>query len=535
MIAIRRLLLLVLALCACTPAPEPTATRPAATAPAALDLEEATAAELSRRMTAGELTARQIVEWYLARIAALDDAGPRLNAVIELNPDALAIADALDAERAAGTSRGLLHGIPILIKDNIDTGDRMRTSAGSLALAEHIAERDAYVVAQLRRAGVVILGKTNLSEWANFRSEHSTSGWSSRGGQTRNPYALDRNPCGSSSGTGAAISANLATIGVGTETDGSIICPSSANGLVGIKPTLGLVSRSGIIPIAASQDTAGPMTRTVADAALLLAAMRGVDPADAATAASAARANVDYLDAVANGEIEGKRIGVLRQFFGFHPEVDRVMEQAIATLRSAGAEIVDPVELPHRSSYGRDEFTVLLYEFKRDLENYLAIHAASQPHRTLEDLIADNRAEAAQAMPWFGQDIFERAAREGPATEAAYREALARAKRLAGPEGIDAALAAHDLDALLAPSGGPAWTIDHVNGDHFLGGSSQAAAVAGYPNVTVPAGVVHGLPVGISFIGTAWSEATLIGIAAAYERARGPRPRPSFAASIAAP
>ena len=527
---------LALALSACSqPAAPPAATTPAAPAVPALDLAEASIADLGARMASGELTSRRITQWYLDRIAAIDDAGPTLNAVVETNPDALAIAEALDAERAAGKLRGPLHGIPVLLKDNIDTGDKMKTTAGSLALADHVAASDAFIAARLREAGAVIIGKTNLSEWANFRSRDSSSGWSSRGGQTKNPYALDRSPCGSSSGTGAAIAAGLAVVGVGTETDGSIICPSSANGLVGIKPTLGLASRSGIIPIAHSQDTAGPMARSVADAALLLAAMRGVDPDDQASAASAPHATVDLAAALDPGALKGKRIGVLRQFFGFDRRVDAAMEAAIATLKAQGAEIVDPVELPNFRQYGAQEFTVLLYEFKHGVERYLAERAPDAPVRTLADLIAFNQREAARVMPWFGQETVEAANAKGDLTEAEYTKALADAKRMAGVEGIDAALAAHKLDALLAPSNGPAWTVDWVNGDHFGGGSSQPAAVAGYPNVTVPAGFVHGLPVGVSFFGAAWSEPTLIGIAHAFEQTQRARKAPTFRASVDSP
>ncbi len=527
------LLCAILQGCGQSPAPSATTAEPPAAAPApALDLSEASIADLSGRMASGELSSRRITQWYLDRIAAIDDAGPMLNAVVEINPDALAIADALDAERAAGTLRGPLHGIPVLIKDNIDTGDRMHTTAGSLALAGHVAGSDAFVARRLRDAGAVILGKTNLSEWANFRSNDSSSGWSSRGGQTRNPYALDRNPCGSSSGTGAAISASLATVGVGTETDGSIVCPASANGLVGIKPTLGLVSRTGIIPIAASQDTAGPMARSVADAAVLLGVLRGVDPDDPATAASASHAAIDLAAALDANALRGKRIGVVREFFGFHPRVDAALETAIATLKAQGAEIVDPVPLPNFNTYGAQEFTVLLHEFKHGLEQYLATRAPDAPVRNLAELIEFNRREAARTMPWFGQDILEAANAKGPLTDPEYLKALADAKRLAGPEGIDAALAAHRLDALLGPSNGPAWTTDWVNGDSFGGGSSQPAAVAGYPNITVTAGFVHGLPIGISFFGGAWSEPTLIGIAHAFEQAQRARRAPQFKAGI---
>jgi amidase len=527
-------LLCALGLAACD-GPQPPSAGPAAATTAPPDFAEASIGELAAKMAAGELDSRRLTRWYLDRIAAIDDAGPTLNAVVEINPDALAIAESLDAERAAGKVRGPLHGIPVLLKDNVDTGDRMKTTAGSLALSDHMTARDAFMVARLRQAGAVILGKTNLSEWANFRSRDSSSGWSSRGGQTKNPYALDRNPCGSSSGTGAAIAAGLAVVGVGTETDGSIVCPASANGLVGIKPTVGLVSRSGIIPIAQSQDTAGPMARSVADAAILLAALRGVDAADAASAASAAHADIDLTAALDAGTLKGKRIGVARQFFGFDRRVDAIMAQAIETLRAQGAEVIDPVDLPNFRQYGQQEFTVLLHECKHGLERYLAERAPQAPVRTLADVIAFNTREAAHTMPWFGQDTLEAAQAGGGLDSDEYRQALADAKRMAGPEGIVAALAAHDLDALLAPSNGPAWLTDPANGDSFGGGSSQPAAVAGYPNITVPAGFVHGLPVGVSFFGAAWSEPTLIGIAHAYEQAQRARKPPTFRATVGAP
>ena len=525
---------LLLALAACSQPHAPPAPPTAGSAPA-LDLSEASIRDLGARMASGELSSRRITRWYLDRIAAVDDAGPTLNAVVEVNPDALAIAESLDAERAAGKVRGPLHGIPVLLKDNIDTRDRMKTTAGSLALADHVAIGDAHIVTRLREAGAVVLGKTNLSEWANFRSRDSSSGWSSRGGQTKNPYALDRNPCGSSSGTGAAIAAGLAVVGVGTETDGSIVCPSSANGLVGIKPTLGLVSRTGIIPIAHSQDTAGPMARSVADAAILLAALRGVDAADESTAASAPHVATDLAAALDAGALKGKRIGVVRQFFGFDRRVDAIIAQAIETVKAQGAEVVDPVELPNFRQYGQQEFTVLLYEFKHGIERYLAERAPDAPVRTLEDLIAFNQREAARVMPWFGQETVEAANAKGGLDSEEYRKALADARRMAGPEGIDAALAAHDLDALLAPSNGPAWLTDPVNGDSFGGGSSQPAAVAGYPNITVPAGFVHGLPVGVSFFGAAWSEPTLVGIAHAFEQAQRAREAPTFRATVDSP
>ena len=494
----------------------------------AFELEETTIAALHDGMQSGRYTARSITEMYLARIDSIDKTGPAINSIIERNPDALRIAEERDAERTAGRVRGPLHGIPVLIKDNIDTADRMRTSAGSLALAESIAPRDAFIAGRLREAGAILLGKTNLSEWANFRSTHSTSGWSGRGGQTKNPYVLDRNPCGSSSGTGASISANLAAGGVGTETDGSIVCPSSANGLVGIKPTLGLVSRSGIIPIAHSQDTAGPMARTVTDAATLLAVLSGVDARDPATASARGRVAASYASVLTPAALKDVRIGVARNYFGFNAAVDRVMDEAIAALRSAGAIIVDPANIVTEGKFGDAEGDVLNFEFKADLNAYLAALGPSAPHRTLADLIAFNDRNKDREMPFFGQEQFIAAQKKGPLTSPAYRAARAKCLRLSRTEGIDATLAKHRLTAIVAPTGGPAWPIDLLNGDHFTGGSSSAAAVSGYPSVTVPAGFIHGLPVGMSFIGAAWSDGTLIGLAYAFEQATRVRRPPRF-------
>jgi len=495
------------------------------------ELDEATIAGLMRDQQAGRYTARRIAEEYLARIQALDRNGPSLQSVLELNPDALAIADALDAERQAGRLRGPLHGIPVLIKDNIDTADRMSTSAASLALEGSIAARDAFIVERLRAAGAVILGKTNLSEWANFRSTHSTSGWSGRGGLVLNPYALDRNPCGSSSGTAAAIAANFAAIGVGTETDGSIVCPSSAASLVGIKPTVGLVSRSGIVPIAHSQDTAGPMARTVEDAALLLGVLAGVDPRDQATTARG-RTPEDYRASLDTNGLRGARIGVARaKFFGYSEVTDKIAATAIERMKALGAVIVDPADIPNAGTYDESELEVLLYEFKADLNKYLGALGPSARVHSLADVIAFNEANRAREMPFFGQELMLDAQKKGPLTDKAYRDALAKNLRLSRKEGIDAVLDRLHLDALVAPTGNPPWVTDLVNGDHFTGSSSTPAAVAGYPAITVPAGYAFGLPVGISFIGRAWSEALLIKFAYAYEQATKHRSPPKFLAT----
>jgi amidase len=494
------------------------------------ELEEAKISDLQDGMTSGRYSAHSITEKYLARIDGVDKHGPMLNSVIEVNPDALAIADALDKERKAKGARGPMHGIPVLIKDNLDTGDKMMTTAGSLALAGPSAPKDAFVVKKLRDAGAVILGKTNLSEWANIRSSHSVSGWSGRGGLTRNPYALDRNACGSSSGSGAGTSANLCVVSIGTETDGSVVCPSNANGLVGIKPTLGLASRSGIIPISHSQDTPGPMTRTVRDAAILLSVMAGVDPSDKYTAESAGKASSDYTKFLDPAGLKGARIGIPRKYFGFNEAVDKSMEESIAVLKAQGAVIVDPAEIPTFGKFGDTEFTVLLYELKTDLNAYLATRPNAPVH-TLKDVIDFNERNRSQEMPYFGQDTFIQAEAKGPLTEKAYLDALETNHRLSRKEGIDAIMNQHKLDALVCPTAGPAWITDLVDGDHATGDSSGAPAVAGYPHITVPAGFTFGVPFGISFFGRAWSEPTLIKLAYAYEQATKARKAPQFLAT----
>jgi amidase len=511
-------------------APEPPAPAGPAPHPAPFELEEISIAELQAGLASGKYTARALTERYLARIQALDHTGPLpLRSVIELNPDALAIADALDAERKAKGARGPLHGIPVLIKDNIATADKMQTTAGSLALVGAIPSRDAHVVERLRAAGAVLLGKTNLSEWANFRSTRSSSGWSGRGGQCRNPYALDRTPSGSSSGSGAATAANFCAVSVGTETDGSILSPSAANSLVGLKPTVGLVSRSGIIPISHSQDTAGPMARTVADAAVLLGVLAGVDPRDAATAGAQGRAHPDYTKFLDPNGLKGARIGVPRErFFGYHPATDALVDKALEQMKAQGATLVE-APIPTAAKLDDPEFEVLLYEFKADLEAYLAELGDKAPVRTLQELIAWNEQHRATELPYFGQELFHMAQEKGPLSDKKYRKALEACRKLSRAQGLDAVMDKHTLDALVAPTQAPPGLIDLVNGDHWLGSSTTPAAVSGYPSITVPAGYVHGLPVGLSFIGRAWSEPTLLKLAYAYEQASRVRRSPRFA------
>jgi amidase len=496
------------------------------------ELDEVSIADLQAGMNAGNFSSRSITEKYLARIDEIDRQGPTVNSVIEVNPEAQAIAEGLDRERKEKKIRGPLHGIPVLIKDNIDTADKMQTTAGSLALLGSRPSKDSFVAQKLREAGAVILGKTNLSEWANIRSSHSSSGWSGRGGLTKNPYALDRNPCGSSSGSGAAVAANLCAAAIGTETDGSVVCPSSANGIVGIKPTLGLVSRAGIIPIAHSQDTAGPMTRTVRDAAILLSALAGVDPRDSATAASAGRVSTDYTKFLDPNGLKGARIGVARKYFGFNDAVDHRMENVIEAIKKQGAEIIDPADLESHGKFDETELTVLLYELKADLNAYLASRGPSAKVHSLKEVIEFNDHNAAKEMPYFGQDLFIKAEAKGTLTSNEYLDALEANRRLSRREGIDGVMDKFHLDAILAPTGSPAWLTDLANGDHSSGGSSNAAAVAGYPNINVPAGFVFGLPVGISFFGRAWSEPTLLKLAYSFEQATKARKAPQLLASV---
>ena len=496
--------------------------------PKDFELEELTITELQAGMQSGKYTSRQLVKKYLDRIDDIDKDGPKLNSVIEVNPDAMAIAEALDRERKEKGMRSPLHGIPILIKDNIDTADRMMTTAGSLALVGSRPAQDSFVARRLREAGAVILGKTNLSEWANFRSSHSSSGWSGRGGQTKNAYIQDRNPCGSSSGSGSAAAANLCAAAVGSETDGSVVCPSSANSLVGIKPTVGLIGRSGIIPISHSQDTAGPMARTVSDAAILLGALTGIDPSDAVTKSSTGKSFTDYTQFLNKDGLRGARLGIARKYFGFNDLVDKLMKDRIAEMKKIGAVIVDPADIPTSGQFDNTELEVLLYEFKADLNSYLGRLGPGSPVHSLKEVIEFNEKNRDRELTYFGQDLLIKSQAKGPLTEKKYLQALAKNHLLSRTQGIDFIMRKNRLDAMIAPTGGPAWPTDWINGDHFTGGYSSASAVAGYPHITVPAGYVFGLPVGISFFGGAWSEPKLIKYAYAFEQATKARQAPRF-------
>jgi amidase len=491
-------------------------------------MKEYTIYEIQSLIEKEELSAKKLVEIYLTQIQEIDKQGPKLNSIIEINPEAMEIAKFLDEERKNNIIRSPLHGIPVIIKDNINTADKMQTTAGSLAFKSHIASEDAYIVKKLRNAGAIILAKANLSEWANFRSTRSTSGWSSRGGQTLNPYSLDRNPCGSSSGSAVAVAANLCSVAIGTETDGSIICPSHINSLIGIKPTIGLVSRTGIVPISHNQDTAGPMARTVQDAAILLSIIAGIDPDDSSTSTHNYDIPSDYTKFLDPNGLMGARIGVARNYFGNNDLIDKIIEESIEKMKTLGAEIIDPVEFKSLNDLRDAEFQVLLYDFKHDLNEYLAKYGPIETLKNLEDLIKFNIKNQDKVMPYFKQELFTMANEKGEITSEEYKEALEKCHRLARDEGIDAVLKEHQLDAIVAPSGGAAWLSDYINGDHSTGGSSLVAAVAGYPNITVPAGYVYGLPVGISFFSSAFQEPKLLKFAYAFEQATRIRNPPNF-------
>lgn len=502
--------------------------------PSNFELDEVSLADITRGLQQGKWTSAHLVELYLARINAVDQNGPQLRSVLALNPDAAAIAVQLDRERKSGQIRGPLHGVPIFVKDNIETRDPISTTAGSLALANWRSSQDAFVAARLRAAGAVILGKTNLSEWANYRSTHSASAWSGVGGQTKCAYALDRNPSGSSSGSGVATSASLCAAAVGTETDGSVTAPASINGIVGIKPTVGLISRSGIVPISASQDTAGPMARTVRDVAILLSAMTGVDPQDSATSASQGKAVPDYTRFLDPNGLRGARLGIARKFFANDAPMDAFLSRCVDALKKAGAEVIDPADIAAFAQLSAPESDVLSYEFKDGLNRYLTRLPSNSPARTLADLIAFNEKNRDREMPYFGQELFIQSEAKGPLTDPAYIQARADCVRLSRQQGIDALLAQYKLDAIVSLTSGPACFIDHINGDEDTGGCTSPAAVAGYPHITVPAGLYDGLPIGLSFFSTAWTEPTLIKLAYAWEQQMNARRKPAFAASATA-
>ncbi len=495
-------------------------------------MKEYTINEIQSLMEKGDLSTEKLTKLYLSRIQEIDKQGPKLNAIIEINPEAIKVAKILDEERKNKTIRGPLHGVPVIIKDNINTADKMQTTAGSLAFKGFYAPEDAFIVKKLRDAGAVIIAKANLSEWANFRSNRSTSGWSSRGGQTLNPYVLDRNPCGSSSGSAVAVAANLCSVAIGTETDGSVICPSHTNSIVGIKPTVGLVSRTGIIPISHNQDTAGPMARTVQDAAILLSVIKGIDPDDYSTTKHKEELPLDYTEFLDANGLKGARIGVARNYFGKNDLVDKIIEVSIGKMKELGAVIIDPVEIKTLNDINEIEFQVLLYDFKNDLNEYLAKYGPINSLRNINDIIKFNNDHREVVMPYFGQEAFILATEKDSIESEEYKEALERCHCLTRDEGIDAVLKEHQLDAIIAPSGGAAWLIDYINGDHSTGGSSSAAAVSGYPNITVPAGYIHGLPVGISFFSGAFQEPKLLKIAYSFEQATKIRKPPEFLPTV---
>lgn len=489
-------------------------------------IEELTIGQLQQGYKEGKYTVQAVVKTYLDRINEIDKNGPNLNSIIEINPDAIGIAEELDKEAAAGKSRGPMYGVPVILKDNIDTHDRMPTTAGATALKNSFPKTDSYVARKLREAGAVIIAKSNLSEWANFRAKMSSSGWSGVGGQTRNPYVLDRNPCGSSSGSGVAVSANLCIVAIGTETNGSIVCPSNNNGVVGIKPTVGLLSRSGIVPISFTQDTPGPMGRTVEDVALTLGVLTGVDSSDSKTVASQGKSYTDYTRFLKKDGLQGKRIGLLKKAMGFSDKVDTLMNKAVADLKANGAVVVE-IEFPKNLNYEDPSYQVLLYEFKDGLNKYLAGRGSDSPVKNLKELIEFNKSDSIE-LRYFDQSILEQAEKKGDLNSAEYKKALATMTKATREDGIDKVMNTFNIDAIIAPTGSPAWKTDLVLGDHFVGGSSSLAAISGYPAITVPMGFVDDLPVGITFFGKAWNEPLLLEIAYSYEQGTKHRKPPKY-------